>query len=228
MTKIYSKTDIEKHISKDSTLRKALAREDFFYFFHIYFSSNITYRTSVFQREIISLAQEKKIKKAAVLAFRGSGKSTIMSFAYPIWTMLGVQDKKHILLASQTQALCKLMLDNIRRALEDNILLIRDFGPFRSQSLKWSSNSLLIGKYGCKISAVSCGESIRGIRHNEHRPDLIICDDVEDLASVKTKEGRDKTCILQMKNTPHFTRKVPHFSVKKLLNTNHDFPLPNY
>lgn len=35
-------------------------------------------------------------------------------------------------------------------------------------------------------------------------------------------------CILQMKNTPHFTRKVPHFSVKKLLSTNHNFPLPNY
>ena len=35
-------------------------------------------------------------------------------------------------------------------------------------------------------------------------------------------------CILQMKNTPHFSRKVPHFSVKKLLSTNHNFPLPNY
>lgn len=35
-------------------------------------------------------------------------------------------------------------------------------------------------------------QTIRGMRHKQYRPDLIICDDIEDLASVKTKEGRDK------------------------------------
>ena len=39
----------------------------------------------------------------------------------------------------------------------------------------------------------SSDQSIRGLRHNEHRPDLIICDDVEDVQSTKTREGREKT-----------------------------------
>jgi hypothetical protein len=40
--------------------------------------------------------------------------------------------------------------------------------------------------------AVSTEQSIRGLRHNQHRPDLIICDDLEDMASVKTYENRQK------------------------------------
>lgn len=40
------------------------------------------------------------------------------------------------------------------------------------------------------ISSVE--QSIRGMRHGEHRPDLIILDDIEDTSSVKTQEGRDK------------------------------------
>ncbi len=34
---------------------------------------------------------------------------------------------------------------------------------------------------------------MRGIRHGSIRPDLIIADDVEDVQSVKTKQGRNKT-----------------------------------
>jgi hypothetical protein len=48
-------------------------------------------------------------------------------------------------------------------------------------------------KHGARITVASTEQSIRGIRHNEHRPDLIICDDVEDVQSTKTREGRDKT-----------------------------------
>jgi hypothetical protein len=52
---------------------------------------------------------------------------------------------------------------------------------------------LVFKKHGARITVASAEQSIRGIRHNEHRPDLIICDDVEDVQSTKTREGRDKT-----------------------------------
>ena len=44
-----------------------------------------------------------------------------------------------------------------------------------------------------KIMVCSIEQSIRGMRFGEHRPDLIILDDIEDLDSVKTREGRNKT-----------------------------------
>jgi len=40
---------------------------------------------------------------------------------------------------------------------------------------------------------LSVDQSMRGIRHKSHRPDLIICDDIEDIASTKTQDSRDKT-----------------------------------
>ncbi|MGH9857565.1 MAG: hypothetical protein ACRD4B_06945, partial [Acidobacteriota bacterium] len=51
----------------------------------------------------------------------------------------------------------------------------------------------MLSNFGARITIASTEQSIRGLRHGEHRPDLVICDDVEDLQSVKTKEGRDKT-----------------------------------
>ena len=46
--------------------------------------------------------------------------------------------------------------------------------------------------YDAKISIGSTEQSIRGIRHYQHRPDVIICDDIEDMDSVRTQESRDK------------------------------------
>jgi len=36
------------------------------------------------------------------------------------------------------------------------------------------------------------GQSVRGSRHYQYRPDVIVCDDLEDMESVKTQENRDK------------------------------------
>jgi len=82
---------------------------------------------------------------------------------------------------------------NIRNELEDNDLLKRDLGPFQEESDEWGSHSLVFSKHGARITVASTDQSIRGLRHNEYRPDLIICDDVEDVQSTKTREGREKT-----------------------------------
>lgn len=138
------------------------------------------------------ITQDDSIKRAVILAFRGSAKSTIMSLSFPIWTIV-TERKKFILIVSQNQNQSQMMLANIRAELEKNMLLIKDFGPFRQVSEEWNQNSILIPKYNCRITCISSGESMRGIRHLQHRPDLIIVDDVEDLSSVRTKEARDKT-----------------------------------
>jgi predicted phage terminase large subunit-like protein len=71
--------------------------------------------------------------------------------------------------------------------------LTRELGPFEEKDGEWGSISLELPKFGARITAASSEQSIRGIRHGQHRPDLIILDDVEDSNSVKTLEGRDKT-----------------------------------
>lgn len=193
MKRKQNRINLEKNISDDPKVRRGLARRSHYWFFHIYLSSYIKYRTATFQKEMFTLTEATDIKAAVIVAFRGSAKSTIMSLSYPIWAMIGAQKKKYIIILSQTQQLCRQILDNIKAELEKNTQLARDFGPFREQADQWNTNTLLVNGYNCRIASISCGESLRGIRHKQHRPDLIICDDVEDLSSVRNKESRDKT-----------------------------------
>lgn len=164
-----------------------------YWFFHIYFSHYIKYQTADFQREIFTITENEQNKLAVIVAFRGSAKSTIASLSFPIWAMLGKLQKKFIIITSLTSNQSRLLLTAIKNELETNELLINDFGPFDEDDQEWRSNSLVIRKYGTRISSFSTGEAIRGSKHNQYRPDLIICDDIEDLSSVKTKESRDKT-----------------------------------
>jgi predicted phage terminase large subunit-like protein len=117
----------------------------------------------------------------------------MVTTAYPIWAILGKQQKKFCIIFCQTRAQAKQHMMNIRTELEGNDVLKKDLGPFQEESDEWGSFSLVFKKHGARITVASTEQSIRGIRHNEHRPDLIICDDVEDVQSAKTREGRDKT-----------------------------------
>ena len=186
--------DVRKYILNDAKVRREIARRSHFGFFCIYLAEYIKYPTAAFQRQMFEISQDDNIKAAAITAFRGSGKSTIMSLSFPIWAMIA-RKKRFIVILSQNQDQCELILSNIRAELEKNELLVSDFGPFKqiSVSAKWSQETLLVSSYDCMITCISSGGSIRGIRYKQHRPDLIIFDDVEDMQSTRTKEGRDKT-----------------------------------
>ncbi len=184
--------EIIKQIQGSPDFRRALTRESFSWFFATYFTHYITCPTAEFQRAIMDLLQNDDILKVAITAFRGSAKSTIATLAYPIWAMIGKPTKKYALVVSQTQELSKQILTNMKQELSSNDLLIRDFGPFTEVADEWRANSFVIPQYNSRISAISQSESIRGLRHRQYRPDLIVIDDVEDLESVKTKESRDR------------------------------------
>lgn len=185
--------DLWEHIRGNRKIRMATAERSHTWFFSLYLSRYLKHPTADFQKEIFMLTENQEIEYAVIVAFRGSGKSTVVTMSYPIWAVLGSQQKKFILILSQTQQQARLHLANIKREFEANELLRADFGPLEEESDEWGSSSLVLTKYGARISAASTDQSIRGLRHGEHRPDLIICDDVEDMMSTKTQEGRDKT-----------------------------------
>ncbi len=187
-----SQEEILKQIQESPDFRRALTTKNFYWFFVTYFPHYITCSTADFQKEIFDLLQRENLLRVAITAFRGSAKSTIVTLAFAIWSMVGNPKKNYILLISQTQELAKQILTNIKQELTSNELLVRDFGPFTEDADEWRSNSLVIRQYNTRISAISQSESIRGLRHKQYRPDLIVIDDVEDLESVKTKESRDK------------------------------------
>jgi phage terminase large subunit-like protein len=177
---------------KDPIVRTELTQKNHFLFFHIYFGSYVTYQMAPFHREIFAITEDEKNPLSIICAFRGSGKSTLMTLSYALWSILGVQKKKYVVLISQTQEQARQHFKNLKRELEGNNLLKTDLGPFE-QDNEWNSTSLVLTKYNARITCASTETSIRGLRHMSHRPDLIICDDLEDLNSAKTRESRNKT-----------------------------------
>jgi len=192
MSKKMNKEKINKIIN-NRVLRTNLARESHFWFFNLYLPHYVKFPTAPFQKEMFDLTEDESTKLLGFMAFRGSSKTSSMTLSYPIWAVLGKPQKKFILILSQTQPQARQHLQNLKTELEHNELLKQDLGPFEEPDDEWRSFSLVIPKYNARITAASIEQSVRGIRHREHRPDLIICDDIEDLNSVKTKEGRDKT-----------------------------------
>lgn len=192
MNKIIENSLVNKML-KDKKIRIAITMSSFLYFFHFYYAHYVKYETADFQKEIMHLLENSSTENLIFVAFRGSGKSTIVTTAYPIWAILGKQQKKFCIVFCQTKAQAKQHMMNIRAELEGNDLLKKDLGPFNEESDEWGSYSLVFKKHNARITVASTEQSIRGLRHNEHRPDLIICDDVEDIQSTKTREGRDKT-----------------------------------
>lgn len=185
--------EVVEQMIKDRQVRSAVCRQSHFMFFHFYFAHYVKYKTAAFQREIFYLTESSSTDNLFVVAFRGSGKSTILTTSYPIWAILGEQQKKFVLILCQTQSQAKQHMMNLRRELENNTILKNDLGPFREESDEWGSASLVFSNLNARITAASSEQSIRGLRHNQHRPDLIIGDDVEDINSTKTREGRNKT-----------------------------------
>ncbi len=180
-------------IKKQRKVRRMLAQNSHYWFFAIYLSHYIKYPFAPFHQEMFQMTEDTANRLTVLVAFRGSAKSTLMTLSYVIWAILGIQQKKFVLILSQTQAQAKMHMANIKHELETNELLKADIGPFQEISDEWGSSSIVLSNSGARITIASTEQSIRGLRHGEHRPDLVICDDVEDLQSVKTREGRDKT-----------------------------------
>ena len=73
--------------------------------------------------------------------------------------------------------------------MEENEHIIEDFGNLDGKV--WRSNVLLT-KTNIKIEAIGSGKKIRGRKHKNWRPDLLVLDDIENDENVRTVEQRKK------------------------------------
>ncbi len=184
--------DIIDKMIHDQEFRLGVVTKSHPWFFYYYFSNYIKFKMAPFHAEMFSLTEDTAVRSAVIVAFRGSAKSTIFTLSFPIWAILGEQQIKHVVIFSSTQHKAQTILQNIKREFETNRALQMDLGPFKEERNEWNTVSLYVPKYDAKITIASVEQSIRGIRFKEHRPQLILIDDMEDLESVKTLESRNK------------------------------------
>ena len=127
---------------------------------------------------------DEAIYRLLFIAPRGFAKSTLCSQFFPLWLAVFAK-KKDIFLVSATISLAREMLRKVKNELETNKRILRDFGNLRGPD-KWTEDALFLSN-GVKIRAKGRGFQIRGFR-----PDMIICDDLEDEEIIYSKEQREK------------------------------------
>lgn len=168
----------------------ALAKRDLRFFTLFYLPHYIQAEVPEFHEEMYRELQDLSPGFTEIIAFRGSAKSTMASLALPLWAAITGQ-RNFILLCSDTFTQAKQIITNLIYELENNEIIRRDFGEFQSNK-DWTATNILLPN-GVRIMSRSKGQQTRGLRHLEHRPDLIVCDDIESVEDIRQKEQRDKT-----------------------------------
>lgn len=179
-------------IIKSRAFRRELAMQSHLWFFIIYFGHYLTHPMAWFHKELFALTEDPSWHMAVIMAFRGSGKSTIMNMSFAIWSVLGKPQKKFAIIVTHSRQQAWLQLENIRQELLNNELLQNDFGPFLDSDEERTTRYLSLSQYNAKILSVTAHQSIRGLRNGPYRPDLIICDDLEDSVVAESRSERER------------------------------------
>ncbi|MGL4561944.1 MAG: hypothetical protein ACRCV0_06645 [Brevinema sp.] len=167
-------TEVQPLGSRGRQKRIEEARRDFWYFFKHYLPHYSEGKSPNFHTEIIELLENSEACRTALAAPRGFAKSTIVSFAYVIWCVLR-EKYKFIVLISATDDLAEDLADFIRLEFTDNQRILEDFGSLLHGI--GAAGDFTVHK--TRILARGRKQAVRGFRSREHRPDLIICDDIE-------------------------------------------------
>ena len=150
--------------------------------------------TPQFHRQAWTLyaSSKKEDKQAMVIAPRDHAKSTALTFDYILAEVM-FRSSDYVILIGSTEDKAAEQLSNISEELETNQDLRAEFGvrAFESQT---KTEVIVVHDDGHRFRILARGaeQKIRGAMWNGKRPNLIVCDDMEDDEQVENKDRRAK------------------------------------
>ncbi len=133
-----------------------------------------------------------KNKLVAIAAPRSHGKSTAITHAYCLAAVL-FRERKFVVIVSDTETQAVNFLNDIKEELRNNDDLVELFGikGFKKDTETDIIIELSDG-YTFRILVRGAEQRVRGLKWNQLRPDLIVCDDLESDEQVINKDRREK------------------------------------
>ena len=126
-----------------------------------------------------------------IIAPRGHAKSSIVAGVYPLFHLMFTPGVKVIVLVSRTQQHAVKLLGTIKDVFEYSEEFRYFFGYWGQHSARKWTNTEIELKDGSVIICKGTGQQIRGIKHGNQRPTLLILDDPEDENNTKTAEAME-------------------------------------
>lgn len=142
--------------------------------------------TPPFHWEIIDL-WHSAAPRVLIKAFRGAAKSTIAEEAIIVQACL--RQFKNGIILGETYERAVERLRAIKHEFETNEIIEEMFG--RLVGPTWSEGKIILSN-GVIIQAFGRGQSLRGSKHLDYRPDRAFGDDIENEESVGTEEAIEK------------------------------------
>ncbi|MFB3828946.1 MAG: hypothetical protein ACE15B_19425 [Bryobacteraceae bacterium] len=175
----------EDRMTKDERIRRG--RDDWSWFCRYYLAHYFTSEPAEFHRELISLAWT--VDRFAGAAPREHAKSTVVGFARVIHAVC-YKLTHFTVVFRESDGISQIAVDDIRVEFEENERIREDFGDLIG-GRKWTAGEFVTST-DIKIMGRGRFSSARGLKHKQHRPDLVIVDDIEDDELVESKEQREK------------------------------------
>lgn len=121
------------------------------------------------------------------MVFRGGAKSTVAEEA--VVTMACFRKFRNCVILGASEDKAKERLKAIKHELENNEFIAQVFGEMVGDT--WAETKIITAN-GLMIQAYGRGQALRGSKYLDHRPDLLLADDIEDEESVSSPENRQK------------------------------------
>jgi phage terminase large subunit-like protein len=180
--------DMNESAVEQSKRKERLANnpvEALYYYFPTWFPGKF----AKWQKRYIKKFWDNPVISISLMVHRDGSKTTLTQ---GLLVIAAVNDKiGNIIYTSKTQDAAMEMIRPIRLQFEANDRLKHDFGDLRSYGA-WADDKFVL-KTGISFRALGKGQSPRGTKEEEKRPDTIICDDIDDDEEVLNATRLDKS-----------------------------------
>lgn len=189
LTEVSVSVAAESPADRDRRIRRLLSNYAAFceYYFPHYLalrdkvSGNVirVIHNAPFHNEAARLVRRTPDLKAVFKWPRGHAKSTHFDIFIPLWLLFQPQRLiNFMVVVGKSQDSANRLLADIQAELGFNRRLIADFGEQRSLG-EWTDGEFKT-QSGAKFLAVGRGQSPRGLRDRQSRPDYVVIDDLDD------------------------------------------------
>lgn len=152
---------------------------DYAAFVSYYFPHYATSPCGDFHLQAADIVKSKPRLRALMMWARGHAKSTHFNILIPLWLKALEDPHFHVMvLVGKSQDNANTLISDLQAELKANQRYIYDYGQ-QIQEGSWQEGNFKT-RDGCAFFALGRGQSPRGLRYRQHRPDYIVCDDVDD------------------------------------------------
>lgn len=167
----------EPQSAKLQRINRALA--EYAFFTDYYFPHFAKVKTAGFQVAAANKILHTPNLRGVFIWPRAHAKSTHMDIMIPLWLKAQKQRGLNVMvLVGKSQDNANTLLSDLQAELQYNRRYINDFGS-QYNAGSWQEGQFVTSD-GCAFFARGRGQSPRGLRYREQRPDYIVIDDLDD------------------------------------------------